>query len=230
MLKVGLPGAKEGLQARDVTIAELLKAQGYKTGQFGKNHLGDRDDHLPTAHGFDEFFGSLYHLNAEEEPEHPDYFKDPEMRKRYATRGVIHSRARAGGKQEIELTGPLTKKRMETVDEEFTREAIRFMEESQKEGKPFFLWWNSTRMHMDASQAESRERPASDLPTHGGHDARSGAAAPSSTSGLDRTHRHVFDRQRRREFTWPAAASRRPGEKNPLGGRLPRALRDLWPA
>src|SRR5512139_2974749 len=116
MLKVGLPGAKEGLQARDVTNAELLKARGYKTGQFGKNHLGDRDEHLPTAHGFDEFYGSLYHLNAEDEPEHPDYFKDPEMRKRFATRGVIHSWALPDGKQKIESTGPLDKKRMETID------------------------------------------------------------------------------------------------------------------
>ena len=148
LLKVGLPGAKEGLQARDVTIAELLRARGYKTGQFGKNHLGDRDEHLPTAHGFEEFLGSLYHLNAEDEPEHPDYFKDPEMRKRYATRGVIHSWAQPNGKQKIELTGPLNKKRMETVDEEFTREALRFMEEAKQEGKPFFLWWNSTRMHI----------------------------------------------------------------------------------
>jgi len=147
-LKVGLPGAPEGLQARDVTIAELLKARGYKTGQFGKNHLGDRDEHLPTAHGFDEFFGSLYHLNAEEEPENPDYFKDPAMRKRYATRGVLHSWANPDGTQKIELTGPLNKKRMETVDEEFTREALRFMDESKKEDKPFFLWWNSTRMHI----------------------------------------------------------------------------------
>jgi arylsulfatase len=148
MLKVGLPGAKEGLQARDVTIAELLKAQGYKTGQFGKNHLGDRDEHLPTAHGFDEFYGSLYHLNAEQEPEHPDYYKDPEMRKRYATRGVLHSRANPDGTQKIDLTGPLTMERMKTVDEEFVREALRFMEESKKEDKPFFLWWNSTRMHI----------------------------------------------------------------------------------
>jgi arylsulfatase len=148
MLKVGLPGAKEGLQARDVTIAELLKAKGYKTGQFGKNHLGDLDEHLPTAHGFHEFFGSLYHLNAEDEPEHPDYFKDPELRKRYATRGVIHSWANPDGTQKIDLTGPLNKKRMETVDEEFTRETIRFMEESKKEGKPFFIWWNATRMHI----------------------------------------------------------------------------------
>jgi arylsulfatase A-like enzyme len=148
LLKVGLPGAKEGLQARDVTIAELLKAQGYMTGQFGKNHLGDRDEHLPTAHGFGEFFGSLYHLNAEDEPEHPDYFKDPELQKKYGTRGVIHSWANPDGTQRIESTGPLTKKRMETCDEEFTREALRFMTDAKKAGKPFFLWWNSTRMHI----------------------------------------------------------------------------------
>ena len=116
------PARRKGLQARDVTIAELLKAQGYVTGQFGKNHLGDRDEHLPTAHGFDEFFGLLYHLNAEEEPEHPDYFKDPELRKKFATRGILHCWANPDGTQKIELTGPLTKKRMETCDEEFTRE------------------------------------------------------------------------------------------------------------
>src|SRR5262245_39819306 len=120
MLKVGMPGAKEGLKARDVTIAELLKAQGYMTGQFGKNHLGDLDEHLPTAHGFDEFFGSLYHLNAEDEPEHPDYYKDPALRKKFGTRGVISCKANADGTQTIESTGPLTKKRMETIDEEVT--------------------------------------------------------------------------------------------------------------
>jgi arylsulfatase len=148
LLKVGVPGAPEGLKARDVTIAELLKARGYTTGQFGKNHLGDRDEHLPTAHGFDEFFGSLYHLNAEDEPEHPDYFKDPEMKKKYGTRGVIHCWANPDGTQKIESTGPLTKKRMETVDEEFTRETLRFMADAKKADKPFFLWWNSTRMHI----------------------------------------------------------------------------------
>ena len=114
LLKVGLPGAKEGLQARDVTIAELLKAQGYVTGQFGKNHLGDLDEHLPTVHGFHEFLGSLYHLNAEDEPEHEDYFKDPALRKKYGTRGVIHTWANPDGTQKIESTGPLNKKRMET--------------------------------------------------------------------------------------------------------------------
>ena len=149
MLKVGLPGAPEGLKARDVTIAELLKAQGYKTAQFGKNHLGDRDEHLPTAHGFDEFFGSLYHLNAEEEFENPDYFKDPAMIKKYATRGVIHSWANPDGTQKIESTGPLGKKRMETIDEEVTKEALRFMTDAKKADKPFFLWWNSTRMHIN---------------------------------------------------------------------------------
>ena len=120
LLKVGLPGAKEGLQARDVTIAQLLKAQGYMTAQFGKNHLGDLDEHLPTAHGFDEFFGSLYHLNAEEEFENPDYFKDPALIKRYQTRGVIHSWANPDGTQKIEMAGPLGKKRMETIDQEIT--------------------------------------------------------------------------------------------------------------
>jgi arylsulfatase len=114
------------------------------TGQFGKNHLGDRDEMLPTAHGFDEFFGNLYHLNAEEEPEHPDYPKDPAFKKRFGPRGVISSTA--DGK--IEDTGPLTKKRMETVDEEVTAKALDFIERATKADKPFFCWWNSTRMHI----------------------------------------------------------------------------------
>jgi len=143
-LKVGLPGAKEGLQARDVTLAELLKAQGYMTAQFGKNHLGDADSTLPTAHGFDEFFGSLYHLNAEQEPENPDYFKDPALKKKYGTRGVIHTFADG----RIESTGPLTIKRMETIDEEVTRASLDYLERAKKADKPFFLWWNSTRMHI----------------------------------------------------------------------------------
>jgi arylsulfatase len=136
------------LQARDVTIAELLKAQGYATGQFGKNHLGDRDEHLPTAHGFDEFYGSLYHLNAEQEPENPDYFKKPEMIKKYGTRGVIHTWANPDGTQKVELTGALNIERMRTVDEEFTKGALGFMEKAKKDNKPFFVWWNSTRMHI----------------------------------------------------------------------------------
>jgi arylsulfatase len=142
--KVGLPGAELGLQTEDPTIAGLLKAQGYMTAQFGKNHLGDKDEHLPTNHGFDEFFGNLYHLNAEEEPELPDYPKDPDFAKRYGPRGVIKSSA--DGK--IEDTGPLTKKRMETVDDETVAAAIDFMERAHKSGKPFFVWWNGTRMHF----------------------------------------------------------------------------------
>jgi arylsulfatase A-like enzyme len=144
LLKVGLPGAKEGLMKEDPTIADLLKPMGYVTGQFGKNHLGDRDEHLPNNHGFDEFFGNLYHLNAEEEPEHPDYPKDPEFKKKFGPRGVIHSFA--GGK--IEDTGPLTIKRMETIDDEITKGALGFLDKAVKDGKPFFLWWNSTRMHI----------------------------------------------------------------------------------
>ncbi|MEW6584680.1 MAG: arylsulfatase [Nitrospirota bacterium] len=148
LLKVGLPGAKEGLQKEDVTLAELLKAQGYMTAQFGKNHLGDRDEHLPTAHGFDEFFGTLYHLNAEDEAEHPDYFKDPELKKSFATRGVIHTWAQPDGTQKIESTGPLTKKRMETFDEEIAKGSMEYLERAKKANKLFFLWVNFTRMHV----------------------------------------------------------------------------------
>ena len=144
LTKVGLPGAPEGMKKEDPTIAGLLKEQGYMTGQFGKNHLGDRDEMLPSNHGFDEFFGNLYHLNAEQEPEHPDYPKDAEFKKKFGPRGVIKSSA--DGK--IEDTGPLTKKRMETVDEEITTAALDFMDRSTKADKPFFLWWNSTRMHI----------------------------------------------------------------------------------
>lgn len=144
LTKVGLPGAPEGMKAEDPTIAELLKPLGYATGQFGKNHLGDRDETLPSNHGFDEFFGNLYHLNAEEEPENIDYPKNPAFKQKFGPRGVIHSFA--GGK--IEDTGPLTKKRMETVDEEVTKAALGFMEKANKDGKPFMVWWNSTRMHI----------------------------------------------------------------------------------
>jgi arylsulfatase len=142
--KVGLPGAELGLRGEDPTIAELLKPHGYVTGQFGKNHLGDRDEHLPTNHGFDEFLGNLYHLNAEEEPELPDYPRNPEFRENYGPRGVI--RSSAGGA--IEDTGPLTRKRMETVDDETSDAALGFMERAVQNGKPFFVWWNGTRMHF----------------------------------------------------------------------------------
>jgi arylsulfatase len=148
LTKVGLPGAKLGLQPEDPTIAELLKPLGYATGQFGKNHLGDRDEFLPTAHGFDEFFGNLYHLNAEQEPENPDYPKSPEFRKNFGPRGVLRSWAKPDGTQEIKDTGPLTKKRMETMDEEINAGALDFIERQHKAGKPFFCWWNSTRMHI----------------------------------------------------------------------------------
>jgi arylsulfatase A-like enzyme len=148
LTKVGLPGADLGLQPEDPTIADVLKPLGYVCGQFGKNHLGDRDEFLPTAHGFDEFFGNLYHLNAEEEPENPDYPKDPEFRKKFGPRGVLHCVANADGTQKIKDTGPLTKKRMETVDEEFLDASLKFIETAVKDDKPFFCWWNSTRMHI----------------------------------------------------------------------------------
>jgi len=148
MTKVGLPGAKEGWQKTDVTMATVLKGQGYATGQFGKNHQGDRDEHLPTMHGFDEFLGSLYHLNAEEEPENFDYPKNPEFRKKYGPRGVLKTRADGKGGQTIENTGPLDKKRMETIDEETVAAAKEFMQRQAKAGKPFFIWWNASRMHF----------------------------------------------------------------------------------
>jgi len=163
MSKVGLPGASLGLQKEDPTIAELLKPLGYATGQFGKNHLGDRNEFLPTVHGFDEFYGNLYHLNAEEEPELPDYPnpKDfPNFRERFGPRGVIHSLAtdvddptvdpRFGrvGKQKIEDTGPLTRKRMETIDDDIADRAVHFIETQAKANKPFFVWVNFTHMHF----------------------------------------------------------------------------------
>jgi arylsulfatase len=152
--KVGLPGAKEGMQKEDPTIATVLKHHGYATGQFGKNHLGDRDEHLPTMHGFDEFFGNLYHLNAEEEPENEDYPGDmvvaggQTFREKFGPRGVIHSWAQADGSQKIEDTGPLTKKRMETVDDETSARAIAFIKEQHAAGTPWFVWWSGTRMHF----------------------------------------------------------------------------------
>jgi arylsulfatase A-like enzyme len=145
--KVGMPGASGGISEKDPTIAEMLKPLGYATGQFGKNHLGDRDDMLPTNHGFDEFFGNLYHLNAEEEPELPDYpdpAEYPDFAKKFGPRGVIHSYA--DGK--VEDTGPLTKKRMETVDDETIAAAKKFIRNTVASGKPFFVWWNGTRMHF----------------------------------------------------------------------------------
>ena len=154
LTKVGMPGATVGLQKEDPTIAELLKPLGYATGQFGKNHLGDRDEYLPTVHGFDEFFGNLYHLNAEEEPELPDYPRDPEFKKKFGPRGVLHCKADGKGGQTIVDTGPLTKKRMETVDEEITEAALEWMEKQAKADQPFFLWYNATAMHFRTHVAE----------------------------------------------------------------------------
>ena len=160
LTKVGLPGAQLGLSAEDPTVAQFLKQLGYATGQFGKNHLGDRNEHLPTVHGFDEFFGNLYHLNAEQEPECPDYPKDPAFRKKFGPRGVLRCKASEKddstvdpqfgrvGKQVIENTGPLNIKRMETVDEEFLSAALDFMERKTKEDKPWLCYFNSTRMHV----------------------------------------------------------------------------------
>jgi arylsulfatase len=151
LTKVGMPGAKEGMQSVNPTIARVLKSAGYATGQFGKNHLGDRDEHLPTMHGFDEFFGNLYHLNAEEEPENPDYPKAedfPNFRKNYGPRGVLHCHADGKGGQKIEDTGPLTKKRMETIDDEVVEKATAFIRKVVKSGEPFFVWFNTTHMHF----------------------------------------------------------------------------------
>jgi len=160
LTKVGLPGAKLGLSFDDPTIAQFLKNFGYATGQFAKNHLGDLNEHLPTVHGFDEFFGNLYHLNAEQEPENPDYPKDPNFRKRFGPRGVLKCKATDKddptvegifgrvGKQVIENTGPLNIERMRTVDEEFVGSALDFMDRKTKEGKPWLCYVNPTRMHI----------------------------------------------------------------------------------
>ena len=169
--KVGVPGAKEGMHPDDPTIAGLLKPLGYMTGQFGKNHLGDGDEHLPTAHGFDEFFGNLYHLNAEDEPEHEMYPKDPAFRERFGPRGVIKSSADGA----IQDTGPLSKKRMETVDEEFLAAGLDFIDRAHQQNKPFFVWFNSTRMHVwtrlkpESQNVTGQGLYADGLTEHDGH-------------------------------------------------------------
>ena len=215
LTKVGMPGAKIGLQKEDPTIAEMLKPLGYATGQFGKNHLGDRDEYLPTVHGFDEFFGNLYHLNAEEEPELPDYPKDPAFKKQFGPRGVLHCIADGKGGQTIKDTGPLTKKRMETVDEEITARAIEWMEKQVKADKPFFLWYNATAMHFRTHVAEknlgkSGQDPYSDRMVV--HDEQIGDDARQARRAGDRRqhHRPVLDRQR-------------PGERH-LAGRRQHAV------
>ena len=236
MLKVGLPGAKEGLQARDVTIAELLKDQGYMTAQFGKNHLGDADETLPTAHGFDEFFGSLYHLNAEQEFENEDYFKDPEMVKKFKTRGVLHCWANEDGTQKIESKGALGKKRMETIDDETTQAALGYLEKAKKADKPFFMWWNLTRMHIFTHlKEESKGKTGLGLYPDGmvEHDAHVGQILDKLKElGLDDNTIVMYSTDNGAEtFTWPDGGTTPfRGEKNENwegGYRVPCAMR--WP-
>ena len=232
LTKVGLPGAPEGIKKEDPTIADLLRAQGYTTGQFGKNHLGDRDEMLPTAHGFDEFFGNLYHLNAEEEPENADYPKNPEFKKKFGPRGVIHSYADG----RITDTGPLTRKRMETVDQEITKEALRFMADARKAGKPFFLWWNSTKMHIFTHlPPETAGKTGLGIYADGmvGHDAEVGMLLTKLKElGIEDNTIVMYSSDNGAEaFTWPDGGTTMfRGEKNTQwegGYRVPTLIR--WP-
>jgi arylsulfatase len=236
LTKVGMPGATSA-RAEDPTIATALKALGYATGQFGKNHFGDRDEFLPTVHGFDEFFGNLYHLNAEEEPELDDYPSEeefPDFRKNFGPRGVIHSWANADGTQRIEDTGPLTKERMKTIDDEVVPEALRFMTDAKESDTPFFVWLNTTHMHFrthlkDGSRGQGRPL-AVGVPRHDGRPRRAGRSCSTflDEPGPRREHdRHVLDRQRpahehlarRRDDAVPQR------EELQLGGCLPGARR-----
>lgn len=232
LLKVGLPGAKEGMQADDPTLADLLKPLGYMTGQFGKNHLGDLDEHLPTAHGFDEFFGSLYHLNAEDEPENSDYPKDPAFRQKFGPRGVLHTYADG----RIENTGALTKKRMETIDQEITDAAIDFLKRAKEQDKPFFLWWNSTRMHVwTRLKAESQGKTGLGIYPDGmvEHDEMVGQMLKALDDlGLSENTIVMYSTDNGAEkFTWPdGGQSPFRGEKNTNwegGYRVPAMVR--WP-
>lgn len=248
LTKVGLPGAPEGLMPEDPTLADLVKPYGYATGQFGKNHLGDRNEFLPTVHGFDEFFGNLYHLNAEEEPENVDYPKDPKFRSMFGPRGVLHCFAtdvddatvdpRFGkvGKQKIEDTGPLTKKRMETVDEEFLNAAMGFMDKNAKAGKPFMCWFNSTRMHIFTHlKPESEGKTGLGIYADGmvEHDAMVGQLLNKLKElGIDQNTIVMYATDNGAEtFTWPDGGTTIfRGEKNTQwegGYRVPCLIR--WP-
>jgi arylsulfatase A-like enzyme len=248
LTKVGLPGAPEGLKKEDPTLAELLKPLGYVSGQFGKNHLGDRNDMLPTVHGFDEWLGNLYHLNAEEEPENVDYPKNPAFKARFGPRGVLHCfatdaddttvdpRFGAMGKQRCEDTGPLTRKRMETVDEEVTAGAINFMDRAVKEEKPFFVWWNSSRMHVFTHlKKESQGKTGFGVYADGmvEHDAQVGELlAELKKLGVESNTIVMYSTDNGAEFfNWPDGGSTRyRGEKNTQwegGYRVPTLIR--WP-
>jgi arylsulfatase A-like enzyme len=249
LTKVGLPGAPEGLQKEDVTLAELLKPLGYATGQFGKNHLGDLNKFFPTVHGFDEFYGNLYHLNAEEEPESPDYPKDPKFMARFGPRGVFHCVATATenpappdprfgswGKQNCEDTGALTRKRMETVDEDVTKSTLEFMDKAHKDGKPFFIWWNSTRMHIFTHlQPGSAGKTGLGIYADGmvEHDAMVGQLLDKLKElGIDDNTIVMYSTDNGAEsFTWPDGGTTPfRGEKNTNwegGYRVPCAIR--WP-
>ena len=248
LTKVGLPGAPEGLKKEDPTLAELLKPLGYTTGQFGKNHLGDRNDMLPTVHGFDEWLGNLYHLNAEEEPENVDYPKDPAFKTKFGPRGVFHCFAtdkddatddpRFGrvGKQKCEDTGPLTRKRMETVDEEVTAGALNFMDKAAKDKKPFFVWWNSTRMHVFTHlKKESQGKTGLGVTADGmvEHDGMVGQLlAKLKELGIEDNTIVIYSTDNGAEFfNWPDGGSTMfRGEKNTQwegGFRVPTFIR--WP-
>ena len=235
LTKVGMPGADLGLRHEDPTIATALKALGYTTGQFGKNHFGDRDEFLPTAHGFDEFFGNLYHLNAEEEPELDDYPTEeefPDFRKRFGPRGVIHSWANADGTQRIEDTGPLTKERMKTIDDEIVPEALRFMTDARDGDTPFFVWLNTTHMHFrthvkDGSRGKAGRWQSEYHDTMCDHDELVGSVLDFlDEQRAGRQHdRHVLHRQRpAHEHLARCGDDPVPQrEELQLGGRLPGA-------